>query len=64
MESELGELESRLEQLITLHLRTEADNVSLRARVAELEAARRAQDAKLERTLSRLDALLESLPED
>ncbi|MDY0071504.1 MAG: hypothetical protein RBR77_02505 [Thauera sp.] len=64
MESELAELESRLEQLITLHLRAEADNVGLRARVAELEAARRAQEAKLERALGRLDALLETLPED
>lgn len=63
MERELAELESRLEQLINLHVRAQADNVGLRARVAELEAAQRAQNARLERALSRLDALLETLPE-
>jgi hypothetical protein len=63
MDSELAQLEAQLEQLISLHNRTRAENVGLHGRVAQLDAENRQLAAKLKLAVDRLDALLDKLPE-
>lgn len=63
MDTELAQLESQLEQLITLYGRLKADCLDLRGRVARLEAENRQLSDRLERTGARIEAVLEKLPE-
>lgn len=63
MDTELAQLETQLEHLISLHTRLKADNTGLRARVTQLEADNRRLSAKLALATERLEALLDKLPE-
>jgi cell division protein ZapB len=63
MDTELSQLESQIEQLISLHARLKADNVDLRGRVSRLEAENRQLGDKLRLAAEKLEAVLEKLPE-
>lgn len=63
MLSELSSLESKLDQLLTVHMALRTENQELRTRVAALEAENRQLDEKVEGARSRLEALLAKLPE-
>lgn len=62
MLSELSSLESKLDQLLTVHMALRTENQELRTRVAALEAENRQLDGKVEGARSRLEALLAKLP--
>lgn len=63
MDTELAQLESQLEQLITLYGRLRTDGLELRGKVARLEAENRQLRDKLDRASARIEAVLEKLPE-
>ncbi len=63
MDTELAQLESRIEQLVSLYGRLKADNVELRGRLARLDAENRRLSDKLELATGKLEALLDKLPE-
>ena len=63
MDAELASLEQKLEQLITLYATSQADNRSLRERLATVEGANRELNDKLGLAGSRLEALLARIPE-
>ncbi|NTV11766.1 MAG: hypothetical protein HGA47_13490 [Zoogloea sp.] len=63
MDAELAQLEQKLDQLIAAHEGLKAENVSLRERVSSLEADNRRLADKLGRAVTRLESLLEQLPE-
>ncbi len=63
MDTELAQLESRIEQLVSLYGRLKADNVELRGRLARLDAENRRLSDKLELATGKLVALLDKLPE-
>ncbi len=63
MDTELAQLESQIEQLITLYGRLKTDSLELRGRVARLEAENRQLCDKLDRAAARVEAVLEKLPE-
>jgi cell division protein ZapB len=64
MDSELAQLESRVEQLIGLYEAGKAEARELRMRVTALEAENRRLGQKVATAAERLEALLERLPED
>lgn len=63
MLSELSSLESKLDQLLAVHMALRTENQELRTRVAALEAENRQLDEKVEGARLRLEALLAKLPE-
>jgi len=63
MDAELSKLENQVEQLIGLYEACKADGRELRARVVRLEAENRALADKVRLATSRLESLLEKLPE-
>ncbi|TAH50196.1 MAG: hypothetical protein EYC67_03195 [Betaproteobacteria bacterium] len=63
MDAELTQLETQLEQLISLHGALRAENLSLRARVVKLEAENHQLTDKVRRAAERLEAVLNKLPE-
>jgi len=63
MDTELAQLEPKLEQLISLHERLRADNAELRGRVLRLETDNRQLSDKVRFAAERVESLLEKLPE-
>ncbi len=63
MDRELFALEERLEQFIALCQSLRAENQELRTRVAGLEAERARLNEKIEAACSRLETLMEHIPE-
>ncbi len=63
MDTELAQLESRIEQLVSLYGRLKTDHVELRGRLARLDAENRRLSGKLELATDKLEALLDKLPE-
>jgi uncharacterized protein (TIGR02449 family) len=63
MEAELTQLEAQLEQLISLYRGLKAENVSMHARVARLEAENHQLAEKVRRAADQLEAVLAKLPE-
>ena len=63
MDAELSLLEQQLEQVITLLGELKEDNRSLRERVGQLETRNRELEDKVNTAASRVEALLEKLPE-
>lgn len=64
MEKVLAELEGQLEQLIAEHARLKKENSVLQERAAGLDGDKRQLETKLELAVSRLQTLLEQLPEE
>lgn len=63
MEADLIKLEQQLEQLISHFERLREENRSLRLRTAELEVKNHALADKVRDAVSRVESLLEKLPE-
>ncbi len=63
MDTELSDLENRLEQLIGLYTSGKSEVRSLRERVAALEADNRRLAEKLTFATEKLESLLDRLPE-
>lgn len=63
MDTELSDLENRLEQLIGLYTSGKREVRSLRERVAALEADNRRLAEKLTFATEKLESLLDRLPE-
>ncbi len=63
MERELFALEERIEQFVTLCQSLRAENQELRTRVAGLEVERVRLNEKIETACSRLESLMERMPE-
>lgn len=64
MDTEISDLEGKLEQLISLFEAGKADARDLRARVTSLEADNRQLTEKVRIATERLESLLARLPED
>lgn len=64
MNTELSRLEVQLEQLIDHYQAGKRDRAELCARIAGLEAENRKLSQKLEMAVSRLESLIERLPEN
>lgn len=63
MDRELFTLEERIEQFITLCQNLRAENQELRTRVAGLEVERNRLNEKIETACTRLESLMERIPE-
>lgn len=63
MDAEFATLEQKLEQLLALHAAAQAENRSLRDRLAAVEGANRELNDRLGLAGSRLEALLARIPE-
>lgn len=63
MDRELFALEERIEQFITLCQNLRAENQELRTRVAGLEVERSRLNEKIETACTRLESLMERIPE-
>lgn len=63
MERELFALEERIEQFVTLCQSLRAENQELRTRVAGLEVERSRLNEKIETACTRLESLMERMPE-
>lgn len=63
MDAELTQLEHQVEQLIALYERLKADNRGLLERVARLETENRGLSDKVRLATTKLEALLQKLPE-
>ena len=63
MDRELFALEERIEQFITLCQNLRAENQALRTRLAGLEVERKRLNEKIEAACTRLEALMERVPE-
>lgn len=64
MDADLIKLEQNLEQLITLFEGLKEENRSLRLRNAELEMKNHALADKVRDAVTRVESLLEKLPQD
>lgn len=64
MEPELAQLETQLESLINLYARLKSENVELRTAMRRLEADNKALADKVKLALSRIESLIERLPEE
>lgn len=64
MDAELSKLENQLEQLIGLFESGKVEARELRARIARLEAENRVLAEKVSFATTKLESLLEQLPED
>ena len=62
MLKDLTSLETKLDQLLTVHTTLRTENRDLRVRVANLEADKRRLEDKVQAASSRLEALLAKLP--
>ena len=63
MDRDLFALEERIEQFITLCQNLRAENQELRTRVASLEVERNRLNEKIETACTRLESLMERMPE-
>lgn len=63
MNPELSALEERIEQFVAFSQRLRAENQELRLNIADLESERDRLKEKIETTCSRLEALMEKLPQ-
>lgn len=63
MIGDLSTLEKKLEHFLTVHDGLRSENQELRTRVATLEAEKRKLDERLAQACSRLEAILDKLPE-
>lgn len=63
MDRDLFALEERIEQFIALCQNLRAENQELRTRVAGLEVERNRLNEKIETACSRLESLVERIPE-
>ncbi|MBL8446013.1 MAG: hypothetical protein JNJ44_01220 [Zoogloeaceae bacterium] len=63
MEADLIKLEDQLEQLIARYTALREENRNLRLRTAELEVRNHALAAKVREAVTRVEAVLERLPE-
>lgn len=63
MEAELTQLEDRVEQVLALCHRLNAENQSLRGQVSELESERRRLSDKIGAAAKRLEELKEHIPQ-
>jgi cell division protein ZapB len=63
MDRELFALEERIQQFVTLCQNLRSENQELRTRVAGLEVERNRLNEKIETACSRLEGLLERVPE-
>jgi cell division protein ZapB len=64
MQSELDNLEQKLDQLVQLTRRLRAENLQLRQEVAAAVSQQRKNQDKVEDAARRLEKLLSELPED
>jgi cell division protein ZapB len=60
----LDTLEFRIDQLLLVCARLRTDNEALQARVTDLDADKQALQHKIDATATRLEALMEKLPEE
>ncbi|MEZ5616206.1 MAG: hypothetical protein R3E35_13445 [Rhodocyclaceae bacterium] len=63
MDRELFALEERIEQFITLCQNLRAENQELRTRVAGLEVERNRLNEKIDEACTRLEGIMERVPE-
>ncbi|MDR2241003.1 MAG: hypothetical protein LBE33_11235 [Zoogloeaceae bacterium] len=63
MERELSSLEERIEQFIALCQSLRVENQDLRTRVARLDAEHKRLNEKIDAACSRLESLMERLPD-
>lgn len=63
MDRDLFALEERIEQFIALCQNLRSENQDLRTRVANLEVERNRLNEKIETACSRLESLVEQIPE-
>ncbi len=63
MDRDLFALEERIEQFITLCQNLRTENQELRTRMAGLEVERNRLNEKIETACSRLESLMEQMPE-
>ena len=63
MESELSALEAKIRQTLDLCLRLREENRELRQQLADSESARRALAEKIDGARTRLEGLLERIPD-
>lgn len=63
MDRDLFALEERIEQFIALCENLRSENQELRTRVANLEVERNRLNEKIETACSRLESLVEQIPE-
>ncbi|MBM3391301.1 MAG: hypothetical protein FJY34_04900 [Betaproteobacteria bacterium] len=63
MDRELFALEERIQQFVTLCQNLRSENQELRTRVAGLEVERNRLNEKIETACSRLESLMERVPE-
>ena len=63
MDNELNQLESQIEQMVALFEAGKAELRDLRLRLSALEAENRKLNGKLNLAVSKLEAVLEKLPE-
>jgi len=63
MDRELFALEERIEQFITLCQNLRAENQELRTKVAGLEVERNRLNEKIETACTRLESLMQRVPE-
>ena len=63
MDAEISQLEHQVEQLVGLYEALKGENRDLRSRLAALEADKRVLRAKVDTAASRIEAVLEQLPQ-
>jgi cell division protein ZapB len=63
MDRELFALEERIQQFVTLCQNLRSENQELRTRVAGLEVERNRLNEKIETACTRLESLMERMPE-
>lgn len=63
MESELSALEAKIRQVLDLCLRLREENRQLRQQLADSESARRGLTEKIDGARTRLEGLLQRIPE-
>ena len=63
MDRELFALEERIQQFVTLCQNLRSENQELRTRVAGLEVERNRLNEKIETACTRLESLMEQMPE-
>jgi cell division protein ZapB len=64
MSISLDALEQRIDQLVSMCGSLHAENRSLRARIDSLESDKQALAQKIDAAATRLEVLMQSLPED
>ena len=64
MKGDLAALEQKVEQFVVFCQALRAENLALRSRVSGLEDERQALVAKIDTTRTRLEALMDRLPDE